>query len=45
LMGDNRGESNDSRSWGPVPTAWIVGVAAGRVLGSRHLSRPSSLKN
>lgn len=26
LMGDNRGESNDSRSWGPVPTAWIVGT-------------------
>jgi signal peptidase I len=32
LMGDNRGESNDSRFWGPVPTAWIVGVATGRVL-------------
>jgi signal peptidase I len=27
LMGDNRGESDDSRYWGPVPTAWIVGVA------------------
>jgi signal peptidase I len=27
LMGDNRGESDDSRYWGPVPTGWIVGVA------------------
>jgi signal peptidase I len=27
LMGDNRGESNDSRFWGPVPTTWIQGVA------------------
>src|SRR5580693_8460419 len=24
---DNRAKSDDSRSWGPVPTAWIVGVA------------------
>ena len=24
-MGDNRGESDDSRFWGPVPTAWIIG--------------------
>jgi signal peptidase I len=26
LLGDNRGESDDSRFWGPIPTAWIVGV-------------------
>jgi signal peptidase I len=26
LMGDNRGESDDSRFWGPIPTGWIVGV-------------------
>ena len=25
LMGDDRGASDDSRYWGPVPTAWIVG--------------------
>jgi signal peptidase I len=28
LLGDNRGESDDSRFWGPVPTAWILGEAA-----------------
>ena len=27
MMGDNRGESDDSRFWGPVPTAWIIGKA------------------
>ena len=26
MMGDNRGESDDSRFWGPVPTSWITGV-------------------
>ena len=27
MMGDNRGESDDSRFWGPVPRAWIIGKA------------------
>ncbi|HVV48790.1 MAG TPA: signal peptidase I [Polyangia bacterium] len=27
MMGDNRGESDDSRFWGPVPREWIVGEA------------------
>jgi signal peptidase I len=27
MMGDNRGESNDSRFWGPVPRSWIIGGA------------------
>ena len=27
MMGDNRGESDDSRDWGPVPKKWIVGQA------------------
>jgi signal peptidase I len=29
LLGDNRGSSDDSRFWGPVPTSWIVGKKFG----------------
>jgi signal peptidase I len=27
MMGDNRGSSDDSRFWGPVPKKWIIGEA------------------
>ena len=27
MMGDNRGESDDSRFWGPVPKKWVIGGA------------------
>jgi signal peptidase I len=27
MMGDNRGISDDSRYWGPVPASWIIGDA------------------
>jgi signal peptidase I len=27
LMGDNRGNSDDSRYWGPVPVSWVIGRA------------------
>lgn len=27
MMGDNRGFSDDSRFWGPVPQSWIIGTA------------------
>jgi signal peptidase I len=27
MMGDNRGASDDSRFWGPVPKRWIIGGA------------------
>jgi signal peptidase I len=26
MMGDNRGESDDSRFWGPVPSSWMIGL-------------------
>jgi signal peptidase I len=30
MLGDNRGESNDSRFWGPVPRSWILGKVLAR---------------
>ena len=27
MMGDNRGSSDDSRFWGPVPREWVIGQA------------------
>jgi signal peptidase I len=27
MMGDNRGASDDSRFWGPVPEDWVIGQA------------------
>ena len=27
MMGDNRGASDDSRYWGPVPRDWLIGEA------------------
>lgn len=27
MMGDNRGDSSDSRVWGPVPKKWLIGRA------------------
>lgn len=27
MLGDNRGSSDDSRFWGPVPRDWIIGKA------------------
>ena len=27
VMGDNRGDSDDSRFWGPVPVSWVIGTA------------------
>lgn len=29
VLGDNRGDSDDSRFWGPVPVDWVIGRAVG----------------
>lgn len=29
LMGDNRGQSDDSRFWGPIPKRWVIGTTIG----------------
>jgi signal peptidase I len=30
VMGDNRGASDDSRDWGPVPVRWVLGKVVGK---------------
>ena len=45
MMGDNRGDSDDSRYWGPVPQRYIIGGRSsptGRRTGSAYLSRMRS---
>jgi signal peptidase I len=39
LLGDNRGASDDSRFWGPVPANWIAGVVV-RCQPLQTLCRP-----
>lgn len=51
LLGDNRGDSDDSRFWGAIPTHWIVGVVTAcyrppghpRTLGQRMSARACRL--
>jgi signal peptidase I len=40
LMGDNRGSSQDSRFWGPVPTSWVIGQAVAVYWPPGHLGSP-----
>ena len=37
LMGDNRGNSDDSRYWGPVPRDWIIGKAIATYWPPSHI--------
>ena len=40
LLGDNRGASDDSRFWGPVPEDWVVGRAVVRYWPLSRLGAP-----
>ncbi|UTI62383.1 signal peptidase I [Paraconexibacter antarcticus] len=40
LMGDNRGNSDDSRFWGPIPRAWVIGQASLRYWPLGRLGTP-----
>jgi signal peptidase I len=40
LMGDNRGDSNDSRFWGPVPRSWIIGKAVATYWPPNRIGAP-----
>ncbi len=42
LLGDNRGISDDSRFWGPVPAAWIIGTVVHCTLLDTFCRRVSS---
>jgi signal peptidase I len=37
LLGDNRGASQDSRFWGPVPVDWIIGQARAAYWPPKHI--------
>ena len=37
MMGDNRGASDDSRFWGPIPEEWIIGQAFGTYWPPRRI--------
>lgn len=42
LMGDNRGNSDDSRFWGPVPVGWVIGEASVRYWPPSRVGSPGN---
>ena len=42
MMGDNRGASDDSRFWGPVPRKWIIGERLRHLLAAEPHRPPLS---